>query len=112
MRPSTRTLIEDVAARHGTTPTEILSHRHPRLLLAARVEIAKELAARGYYGSQIGAVMKRDWTTVYFYLGRTAKKQPAIKPPKPPSVKSVKAEPPKPQFPIRYAGWDPRESHQ
>ena len=107
MRPSTRILIEEVAARYGTNLTTLLSRRHPRRLLAARIEIAKALAARGYYGSQIGAVMNRDWTTVYFYLGRTANK---------PSPKSLELRPTTPKRRrrrrerLRYAGFD-RSAH-
>jgi hypothetical protein len=110
MRPTTRALIEDVAARHGVQPADILSHRMPRRLLAARVEIAKTLEARGYNGPQIGAVLRRDYTTAYFLLGRT-RRQPKLKPPQPkPAPKPV--APPQPSFPIRYAGWDRTETHQ
>ena len=110
MRPATRALIEEVAARHGVQPVDILSHRMPRRLLAARIEIAKTLAARGYNGPQIGAVLKRDYTTAYFLLGRT-KRQPKLKPPKPPPAPKTPPKP-QPQFPIRYAGWDATEAHR
>jgi hypothetical protein len=73
-REITRAIIRDVAIRHLAGPADILSRRHPRQLLAARIEIAERLAARGYNGVQIAAAMNRDYTTVYFYLGRTARK--------------------------------------
>jgi hypothetical protein len=107
MRASTRALIAEVAARHGVDPAEIVGRTKPRLLLAARIEVAKELEARGYWGSQIARVLGgRDHTTIYYYLGRTAKK-PRPKPPKPPKpVKPVRIAP---ERPVRYAGWDIRE---
>ena len=100
MRPSTRELIEDVARRYQVEPGEILSRKKPRLLLAARIEIAKELEARGYYVSQIASVLGRNHTTASFYLGKLTSKQPRPKPPKAM----------KPRQPLRYAGFDPTEA--
>jgi hypothetical protein len=105
MRPSTRLLIEEVAARYGVKPADIIAHRYGKRLLAARVEVAKALEARGYTGPQIGAALQRDSTTAYYYLGRTTKQPQWIRPPTPPKPKVVKPKPQQPRFPIRYAGW-------
>jgi hypothetical protein len=113
MRPSTRELISEVAARYGVTVEEILARCKPKRLLAARIEIAQALRARGYRGRQIGAAMNRDYTTAYFYLGCLAKK-PRLKPlpprPAPKRQRQLRGVDPSPRL-IRYAGWDATEAH-
>jgi DNA-binding CsgD family transcriptional regulator len=113
MRPSTRQLISEVAARHGATVELILQRRKPRRLLAARIEIAMALVARGYSCQRIGNVMNRNHTTVCYYLGRIRKRQPRLHPPRPPKP----PKPPKQQHGVdstprlvRYAGWDANEA--
>lgn len=106
MRPATRDLIRDVATRHGVEPDDILSHRRPKRLLGARIEIARALAQRGYNGPQIGAVLKRDYTTVYYYLGRLGDRQPRPRPPPPP--KPINPRPSARREPVPYAGREHR----
>jgi hypothetical protein len=111
MRPSTRALIDEVAARYGVTPADILAHVKPRRLLAARIEIARTLFERGYNGPQIAKVLQRDDTMAYFYLGRMTNKHPKLRPPTParPRRRRKREEP---RRPIRYAGWDATEVHR
>jgi hypothetical protein len=114
-REITRATIAEIAARHGTTPEELISHRRPKRLLRARMELAQALASRGWNGPQIGAAMNRDYTVVYFYLGNTKKKPsprslatPAAPPPPEPKP-APKSRPRRPGGRVPYAGWDPRE---
>lgn len=102
----TRGQIQEIADRYGTTPAELLGRTRPRRLLAARIELAKHLAARGYNGVQIGIAMNRDYTTAYFYLGRTTK-QPSPRSIAPPIEQPAPKPAPKPRGPVRYAGWQP-----
>lgn len=73
-----REILHAVADSHGVTPEDITQGDRSRNLMAARVEVAKALEARGYSGSRIGAVLQRNPTTVYFYLGRIQKKAPRL----------------------------------
>ena len=111
MRASTRDLIRDVALRHGVTTDEILSRARPHRLLAARIEIAMILDARGYKGPQIAAVLRRDSSMAYFYLGRLTTKRPSQRTLKAKVMPTPMPPPPQPQihFPVRYAGWDRTE---
>jgi hypothetical protein len=107
MMPATRQLLRDVASRYSVEPAEIIARCKPRRLLAARMEIAQELARRGYSGPRIGAIMKRDHTTVSYWLGRLSRQQPKPRPPPPPpaSSKPLPALKQRRQI-IRYAGWE------
>jgi hypothetical protein len=112
MRPSTRELLQEIAARYGVEPADLIAHRYGKRLLSARIEIAKALDARGYNGPQIAAVLRRDYTTVYFYLGRTRRPPKWLRPPELNVAKpKPKPKPPRTSGPrlIRYAGFDPRE---
>jgi hypothetical protein len=108
-RAANLALVQEIADRHHTTPAELVGRHKRRRLLAARIELAKALEARGYKAPQIAAVLHRNYTTVYFYLGRCANKQPRVRPPRPAPVKKTKPEPPRPREPVRYAGWDRHE---
>jgi hypothetical protein len=106
----TRALIYDIAISYQSSPAELLSTRGPRRLLAARIEIAKALRARGYSCPRIAAVMNRDHSTVCYYLDLCAKRPSraslALAKPLPVTV-DPEPEPPKPRQMVRYAGWDP-----
>jgi hypothetical protein len=101
-----RTILEEVATRWRTTPEILISYRHPKRLLQARVEVAKALRARGWSGTRICAAMHRDHTMASFYLGALSGKQPRSRVPLAPLPV---AKPKPPRGPIKYAGWDPTE---
>ena len=112
MSPYARRVLAETAARYGVEPDVLVGHRHPRRLLAARIEVAKALQARGYNGPRIAAVMHRDHSTVAFYLGQLATKRPSprsltqrpLAAPPPPKPRPV--TPPGERRLIRYAGQD------
>lgn len=104
-----RSVVLEIADQHGVSPEILTSYQHPRALLAARVELARRLTALGHLAPKIAEVMRRDYTTVYFYLGRTSRR-PALKPPPPPPPPPAPTPEPT-RGPARYAGWDPLEKH-
>lgn len=124
MRPATRKLIEEVACRRRVDPKKIVGRCRSQAVFYARVEVAKQLSARGYTTSMIGAVLGHDHTTIVYYLGR-AKKRPKPEPEpkparkqrwKPPRVRHVRwltrAKPTDPGlYLVPYAGADMTEYH-
>lgn len=80
MIPEARKIIEEVAARRGVDPTEIVMKCRSQRVFRARVEIARQLDAGGYNTMKISAILGQERTTIIYYLGR-AKKRPSPEPP-------------------------------
>ena len=66
-----RVEIREILARHGTTWLEITEtqKRYPAYR-AARLEIATLLHGRGWSFTKIGRLMRRDHTTILYWMGR------------------------------------------
>lgn len=70
-------IIREVCAAHGVRQDRLLRKYGPRRYVPARIELARELDAAGYIPAQIGRWLKRDHTTVLWYIGRLpGKRQP------------------------------------
>jgi hypothetical protein len=107
--PFVRALYAEASQVFATTPEVLVSHSKPRLLLEARVSLAKAMRSRGYSTPRIGQLMNRDPSTIKFYLGDLAKKQPVIRP----RVVIVStAESPSGRKLIPYAGADREKPRQ
>jgi DNA-binding CsgD family transcriptional regulator len=117
MTPQAREIIREVAERRGIDPGAITGPRRFQKLMLARVEIAHRLVARRYSLHRIGAILNRDHSTIFFYLGRSIKKPSKPKWRKPNvrdlcRLKSPKSpRPPKPvaDYLTPYAGADMTE---
>jgi hypothetical protein len=62
-------ILRDVAREHRTTVAELRSHIKPAYLVRARIEAARRLTDLGYSRVLVGRIMRRDHTTVCWYLG-------------------------------------------
>jgi hypothetical protein len=120
MTALSRQVIRTVAERMRIEAEHLTSTRRGKVLVAARIEVAKLLSAHGYSLGKIGRIMNRDHSTIHFYLGRASKKPRAMRwrAPKVRHVTFIKAplEPPAPTPPpqdrrrylVAYAGADGR----
>jgi hypothetical protein len=61
-------IIRETAAVHGVSVADIRSRSHAPELVAARIEIARRLSARGMTTGQIGIRIGRSGWTVRYYL--------------------------------------------
>jgi hypothetical protein len=98
----------DIAARRcGVEPADILSYRRAKFLVRERIAITRQLDARGYSSTRIGAILHRDHSTVLFYLGRGAKSPRTDRPGQPwrtPKIKHIRwLVPPMNTVPVSYA---------
>lgn len=64
------TIIEIAASYHGVSPHEVRSRVRERAVVAARVEVWRELRNRGWSYPRIGKEFGRDHTTVLVTLRR------------------------------------------
>lgn len=96
MTPQARQIISMVAAWRGVDPRKIVGPCRNRRVVLARMEIARQLDARGYSTSRIGAILNKDHTTIVFYLGRGKKKpaKPRWRKPRIRHLCFIKAKPP------------------
>lgn len=111
MTPQAREIIRNIAMLHGVDAALILSACRKQKVFRARMAVAKQLYARGYSTSRIGAILNKDHTAIVFYLGR-AKKKPSPLRWRKPRIRTllvVKKKPPKEQqhrYLKPYAGAD------
>lgn len=73
-------VMRDVAQAHGTTVAELRSRHKPARLVRARIDAARRLTDLGYTRTLVGRIMRRDHTTISWYLGACPnKRQPLAK---------------------------------
>lgn len=77
MTPFVRDIVCEAATRHMVSLKLLLSPCRSQKLLFIRIEIAKTLRVHGYSMSKIGRALRRDHTTVIYYLGNGSRK-PAL----------------------------------
>jgi DNA-binding transcriptional LysR family regulator len=69
-RPRWRVIIAETCTEFGIPPETLLAPYGPRRYVAARVTLARRLAAAGYGYAQIGRWLHRDHATILWYCGR------------------------------------------
>jgi hypothetical protein len=116
MPPRARAIILETCALRGIAVEKIVNKCRIRKVCYVRIEIARALKACGYTSPQIGRFLRKDHTTILFYLGVLKRKPVALKwsAPKIRHLRYiiVRATKPAPKpAPRRYAGWDPSEKH-
>jgi len=109
MTPQARAIIFEIAERRRVDPAKIIGGCRSEKVFRARIEVARALDARGYSTSRIGAILRKDHSTIVFYLGR-GKKQPTKPTWRAPRVRHVCFLKPKPPpakrkfYLVPYAG--------
>lgn len=71
MSDHARAIVWNVAVKRNVPPCDIVSPRRTARIIRARVDVLKQLAARGIYSTnQLGALLGLDHSTVLYHLGR------------------------------------------
>lgn len=70
-------LMREIARKHGVRYADLRSRSRDKRVVVARIEIARALwDGLGFNGPKIARMMRKDHTSIYFYLGRVARRKP------------------------------------
>jgi hypothetical protein len=123
MTPQALVIIGEVAASSLVAPAKLVGRCRSARVVHARIEVAKRLRDRGYSTPRIGQVLKKDHTTIVFYLGLGKKKPTPLQWRKPriahlncycrlcyfPTPKTIARTKPTANYLVPYAGADMSE---
>ncbi len=107
MNPLVREIIRVVAVEHRVDPGKVAGSCRTQRVVLARAEAARRLEATGYYTDEdIARFLRKDRTTVLYYLGRLGS-MPSKLHWKPPTVRHLvwlhrPSLPPPPKVTVRY----------